>query len=139
MRRAVMAVELDDPLADPLGLKEAALMALEPLGGRARVTVVQITGEEQLAMAGTGPSRPARPAPAGAPAQGGQAPARPRLPQEMECCLNCAHYRKGQRGNGGGALSWGACAADGKALDEVNRRCDFWARAQRLDSGRRES
>lgn len=77
MTRTVMTVELDDPLNDELGLKEAALMALEPLGGRVRVTVVRTIGEEQLTMAGADPVRPSRPGPGRKPAPGGQAPLGP--------------------------------------------------------------
>lgn len=125
MRRVVMAVEMDDPLEDPLGLKEAAVMAMEHLGGRTRVTVVRVLGDEQLAIAGVTPGRPA---PAGKPARGGQAPARPkpRAAEKMECCLDCAHFRKEPRRDSAGALLWGVCQRDGRWLDEANKRCAAW-------------
>lgn len=129
MTRTVMTVELDDPLNDELGLKEAAVMALEPLGGRVRVTVVRTIGEEQLTMAGAVPERPSRPGPGRKPATSGQAPTRPRprVPAGLGCCLDCAHFREEHRRGGDGTLLWGVCRRDGRWRAEANKRCDAWA------------
>lgn len=129
MTRTVMTVELDDPLMEPLGLKEAAVMALEPLGGRVRVTVVRTIGEEQLTMAGADPVRPSRSEPGRKPAPGGQAPARPRprVPSGLGCCLDCAHFREEHGRGSDGTLLWGVCRRGGRWLAEVNKRCTAWA------------
>lgn len=129
MTRTVMTVEMDDPLMEPLGLKEAAVMALEPLGGRVRVTVVRTIGEEQLTMAGAELERPSRPEPGRKPATSGQAPARarPRVPSGLGCCLDCAHFREEHWRGGDGTLLWGVCRRDGRWLAEANKRCAAWA------------
>ena len=126
MSRTVMTVEMDDPLMEPLGLKEAAVMALEPLGGRVRVTLVQTAGGEQMTMAGAAPARPSRPG----PAPGGQAPTRPRprVPAGLGCCLDCAHFREEHGRDSAGKLLWGVCRRSGRWLDEANKRCAAWAR-----------
>lgn len=116
MTRTVMTVEMDDPLMEPLGLKEAAVMALEPLGGRVRVTVVRTIGEEQLTMAGAELERPSRPEPGRKPATLG-----------LGCCLDCAHFREEHWRGGDGTLLWGVCRRDGRWLAEANKRCAAWA------------
>ena len=128
MTRTVMTVEMDDPLMEPLGLKEAAVMALEPLGGRIRVTVVRTIGEEQLTMAGAELERPPRSGPGRKPAPGGQAPTRPRprVPAGLGCCLDCAHFREEHRRGSDGMLLWGVCRRDGRWLAEANKRCAAW-------------
>ena len=129
MTRTVMTVEMDDPLMEPLGLKEAAVMALEPLGGEKRGRAARRVGEEQLAMAGAEMERPSRPEPGRKPATSGQAPARarPRVPSGLGCCLDCAHFREEHWRGGVGTLLWGVCRRDGRWLAEANKRCAAWA------------
>lgn len=126
MRRTVMTVEMDDPLRDELGLKEAALMALEPLGGRIRVTVVRTVGDEQMSMAGMAPKHSGQPAPVG------QAPARPkpRVPTGLGCCLDCTHFRYEPGRDEAGKLLWGVCRFHGRPLRDANKRCNAWAGAE---------
>lgn len=50
MSRAILTIAVDDCNVEPLGVKEAVAMRLEPIGGRVRVLRVDYQGEEQISM-----------------------------------------------------------------------------------------
>jgi len=129
MSGALLHIEVDDLTVEPLGVKEAVVMALEHLGG-VRVLEVQIQEPEQLGMAG-GAFAPSRPKPKPAPSQrGGQAPAR-RSPQPqtaMVCCYTCGCYRSGSGRDPGGNPYWGTCGRTGQLVRDLKERCSAWTR-----------
>lgn len=59
MSRVVATIAVDDMGVDPLGVKEALVMAVEPLGG-VQVLWVDIQEPEQLGLNGVAPPPPAR-------------------------------------------------------------------------------
>lgn len=133
MSFVVATVRIEDFGAWTLGVKEALAMRLEPLGG-VRVVDVQTMGGEQMQIPGTDRRQtpPPHPGPAPAPDAGRQARvrARPRAGTAMECCLSCARYKKDPGRNEDGKLHWGICAATGRPLYEVNKRCGGWVREE---------
>lgn len=133
MSGALIHIAVDDLAVEPLGVKEAVVMALEHLGG-VRVLEVQIQEPEQTRMAGGAfaPSNPRpRPGPEPSPPPpGGQAPVRgSRRPQTaMVCCYNCACYRSDRSQDTGGNWYWGVCGRTGQPVYDLKSRCGAWAR-----------
>lgn len=138
MRSAVMTVVVDNVAGDVLGVKEAAVMALEGLGW-VRVTQVKMVEDEQLRMDNameqdkksvwTAPLKPCRQP---APKNEGTSP-RPAYrqpPVTIDCCLSCARYKRDPGRNEDGKLQWGICGATGRPLYEVNKRCGAWVRGE---------
>lgn len=123
MSSAVITVIADNVVDDVLGVKEAAVMALEGLGG-VRVTRVQIMEDEQIRMDGeTGVVRKMSwDAPAGA-----EAPRR-KPPVTIDCCYTCAWFCSDRKADASGKMQWGVCSNTGRALYEINKRCDKWKR-----------
>ncbi len=133
MSGALLHIAVDDLAVEPLGVKEAVVMALEHLGG-VRVLEIQLQEPEQTRMAGDAfaPSKPRpRPGPKPSPPPpSGQAPVRgSRRPQTaMECCFNCARYRSDQNRDADGNPYWGVCGRTGEPVYEIGKRCPAWAR-----------
>lgn len=123
MSSAVITVIADNVVDDVLGVKEAAVMALEGLGG-VRVTRVQIMGDEQMRMDGeTGAARKTSWA---APAE--TAVSRGKPPVTIDCCYTCAWFCRDSKADASGKMQWGVCSNTGRALYEINKRCDNWKR-----------
>ena len=133
MSGALIHIAVDDLAVEPLGVKEAVVMALEHLGG-VRVLEIQLQEPKQTRMVGgafapsnsrprTGPKSPS-------PPPSGQAPVRSsRRPQTaMECCFNCACYRSDQNRDADGNPYWGVCGRTGRPVYDLKNRCGAWAR-----------
>lgn len=147
MSRVVATIAVDDMGVDPLGVKEALVMAVEPLGG-VQVLWMDIQEPEQLGLNGVAPPPPARPAPKPAkqqtrtqggqapsrgkpaPPQGGQAPADGsggrRAPASMTACFTCARYSKSYGKDANGIFYWGTCANTGKFIYSLRDSCGVW-------------
>lgn len=131
MSRVLATIAIEDAAVEPLGVKEALVMAVEHLGG-VQVLSVEVQEPEQLGMAG-GTFAPPKPRPKSSPpkpAPSGQAPARSsRRPQTaMECCFTCARYRSGQSRDADGNPYWGVCGRTGQPVYDLKNRCPAWAR-----------
>lgn len=122
-------IAIDDAAVEPLGVKEAMVMALKHLGG-VRVLSVELQEPEQMRMAGdtVAPSRP-KPKPAPSP-RGGQAPARrPPQPQTaMECCDSCGYFRLAKGWDLEGTPYWGICGRTRRPVYDLKDRCHAWER-----------
>lgn len=133
MSRAVLTIAVEGPItSDPLGIKEAAVMALEHLGW-AKVTRVEVEDEEQLSVLGEA-KRPPRavsvsvPTSAPAPAPIPPRPAdKPKSQTAMECCFSCACYRSEPGRDAAGMQFWGVCGRTGQAVYDLKNRCGGWA------------
>ena len=125
MSSVVMAIAVDDMAAGPLGVKEAAVMALEPLGG-VRVLWIEDHEPEQLGLAGLAPAQP--PAPAGGQALPGRVPAQQkrRRPVAMASCLSCGCFWESHGQDERGKLYWGICRNTSKPVYELSARCAAW-------------
>lgn len=125
MSSVVMAIAVEDMAAGPLGVKEAAVMALEPLGN-VRVLWVEDHEPEQLGLDGVAPARP--PAPVGGQAPAGRGPSQPkrRRTEPMRCCNTCACFRESHGRDERGKLYWGTCRETGKPVYELKDRCRAW-------------
>lgn len=127
MSSAIVTIEIEDLGVDAQGVKEAAVMALERLGG-ARVLHVDVREPEQLGMDGAAahPSAPPRRPSSGAsreapkPRQG-----RPGL-GGVPCCMNCGHYHMGAGNGENGQLYWGVCREAGRPVYKLLDRCGAW-------------
>lgn len=128
-----VSMRMDGPVIDPLGAKEALVMAVEPLG-IVREVRVEVHEPEQLVMDGAAPARPA--APPTAP-RGGQAPSdhrtgrkKPYAPRQLEACANCAQYRALPGWDNAGQGFFGKCAATGKPVYKLlgGEGCRAWRR-----------
>ena len=122
-------IAIEDARVEPLGVKEAIAMALEPLGG-VRVLEVQLQEPEQTRMADGAFAQPKpRPKPS-PPTPGGQATARSsRRPQmAMECCFSCACYRSDRHQDAAGTPYWGICGRTGEPVYDLKKRCAGWRR-----------
>ena len=133
MSGALIHIAVDDLAVEPLGVKEAVVMALEHLGG-VRVLEIQLQEPEQTRMAGDAfaPPNP-RPRPgqkSPPPPPSGQAPVRSsrRPPTAMECHFICAHYRSDRNQDAGGNWYCGVCGRTGKPVYEIWKGCPAWAR-----------
>lgn len=134
MSYAVMTVAVDDMMVDPMGVKEAAVMALEPLG-RAFVLRVETYEPEQLGLEGIVPARPPAPrtSPERAKSQGGQAPAasvpaKPsrKAPTAIVGCRTCAHFREEHGWDESRQGYWGQCEKTGERVYKLWAQCGAW-------------
>lgn len=137
MSYTVMTVAIDDMTVDPLGVKEAALMALEPLG-RAFVLRVEAHEPEQLGIEGVAPTR--HPAPrtsaeratlsgGQAPAAGTPAKASRRAPAAIVGCCNCACFCKEHGWDENRQGYWGWCGKTGERVYKLWAQCGAWKAA----------
>ena len=133
MSGALLHIAVDDLAVEPLGVKEAVVMALEHLGG-VRVLEIQLQEPEQTRMAGDafapsklGPRPGPKPSP---PPPSGQAPVRSsRRPQTaMECCDSCAYFRSARGWDSKGNPYWGTCERTGRLVGDLKEHCPAWAR-----------
>lgn len=124
MIRALLTIAVDGMSVDPLGVKEAVSMALEPLGG-VRVLQVDVHEPEQLGLERVIPAQPARPAGQAPSTDGRKAPQKAKW-QGMACCLSCGYYRQSGGRNEMGRLYWGVCGRSGRPVYDLKERCAAW-------------
>ena len=138
----IMTIAVDSPSVGPQGAKEAAAMALEPLGG-VRVLKVDVREPEQMLVGAMVPESQSQPpasidrrTPA---APDGQAPAG-RLPAAqrrrspcrtgMACCMTCDFYRQEPGKDEQGKVRWGTCEQTGRPVHRLIDRCGAYVRVQ---------
>lgn len=137
MSYTVMTVAIDDMTVDPLGVKEAALMALEPLG-RAFVLQMETHEPEQLGIEGITPTRHPAPCtsterakPSGGQAPAAGTPAKPsrKAPTAIVGCRTCAHFREEHGWDESRQGYWGWCGKTGERVYKLWAQCGAWKAA----------
>lgn len=143
MSCVLATIAIEDAVVDPLGAKEALVMAVEHLGN-VRVLRVDVREPEQMALGGAAPEQriapaasPRRPAPA--PSAGGQARAANPRPESrrprpgkgnMICRKNCEFFRYEPGPDEAGEFRWGICRRTGRAVRELREECGSWTQKQ---------
>lgn len=143
MRCVLATFAIEDAAVDPLGAKEALVMAVEHLGN-VRVLRVDVQEPEQIALGGVASEQRAAPAasprrPAPVPSAGGQARAANPRPESrrprpgrgnMICCKNCEFFRYEPGLDEAGKFRWGICRRTGRAVRELKEECGSWTQKQ---------
>lgn len=139
MSDALITIAIKDMTVEPLGVKEAAVMALEHLGG-VQVLQVEVREPEQMKLGGAATERrtspchtpPARQDP-DKPASAHPAPGRPKrsVPTDMFCCLTCASFQKEHGQDAAGSFYWGKCGQSQKLVYSLRDQCEGWERRER--------
>lgn len=130
MSGALLTIAVDDLAVELLGVKEAAVMALEHLGG-VRVLAVEVREDEQLGLAGMHPARPAAP-PSCPRRDDGQAQSsvaghtKRSVPKRATGCFNCAHYQKDPGWDDARQGFYGRCAKSGRRVYKLFDLCGKW-------------
>ena len=142
MSCVLATIAIEDAVVDPLGAKEALVMAVEHLGN-VRVLRVDVREPEQMALGGVASEQ--RTAPAASPRRparvpsGGQARAADPRPESrrprpgrgnMICCKNCEFFRYEPGRDGAGEFQWGICRRTGSAVRELKEECGSWTQKQ---------
>lgn len=138
MSCVLVTFAIENAAVDPLGAKEALVMAVEHLGD-VQVLRVDAREPEQLSIGGKAPEQgtapaasPHRPAPVPSGRQANAAPSRLESrglrPSRvnMACCLNCEFYRKESGLDEAGKFRWGVCRLTGRSVRELRDQCGSW-------------
>lgn len=143
MSCVLATIAIEDAVVDPLGAKEAVVMAVEHLGSNVRVLWVNVQEPEQMALGGVASEQrtvpaasPRRPAPVPSGGQARAANPRPesRRPRpgkgNMICCKNCEFFRYEPGLDEAGKFRWGICGRTGSAVRELREECGSWTQKQ---------
>ncbi|MDE6588795.1 MAG: hypothetical protein K2K53_00320 [Oscillospiraceae bacterium] len=137
MSYTVITAAIDDMAVDPLGVKEAVAMALEPLG-RAHVLQVEAREPEQMRIEGVVHARPPAPRTSAGrdklpdrQAPTASAPSRPGRSGDSDLvgCCTCACFCREPGWDEKRQGYWGRCGKTGRRVYKLWAQCGAWKAA----------